>query len=74
MKIPDLKEELKKRGKPLFGKKGALVERLPSALAKNNLVGNGKKSKPKNIDKSNSGGGMKWFPDTAYWRVMKPNN
>ena len=47
MKIPDLKEELKKRGQPLLGNKGALVERLRSALAKKIPAGNGKKPKPK---------------------------
>ena len=25
-------------------------------------------------DKIKSGGGMKWFPYTAYWRVLKPKN
>ena len=74
MKIPELKEELKKRGKPLLGKQGALVERLLSVSAKNIPVGNGKNTKPNKSDKSKSGGGMKWFPDTAYWRVLKPKN
>ena len=74
MKIPELKEELKNRGQPLLGNKGALVERLLSALAKKIPVGNKKKPKPNNSDKSKSGGGMKWFPDTAYWRFLKPKN
>ena len=74
MKIPELKEELKKRGQPLLGNKVALVERLLIALAKKIPVGNGKNPKPKNIDGSKIGGGMKWFPDTAYLRVMKPKN
>ena len=74
MNIPELKEELKNRGQPLLGKKGALVERLLSALAKNIPVSSGKKPNPKNSDKSKSGGGMEWFPDTAYWRVLKPKN
>ena len=72
MKIPELKEESKKRGQPLLGNKGDLVERLISSLAKKIPVGNGKKPKPKNSDKNKSGGGVKWFPDTAYWRVLKP--
>ena len=74
MKIPKLKEELKKRGQPLLGNKGALVERILSASAKKIPVGNGKKPNPKKSDKSKSGGGMKWFPDTEYWRVLKPKN
>ena len=74
MKIPDLKEGLKNRGQPLLGKRGVLVERLLSALAKKIPVGNVKKSNPKKSDKNNSGGGIKWFTDTAYWRVLKPKN
>ena len=74
MKIPELKEELKKRGQPLLGNKGDLVERLLSALANKIPFGNGKNPKPKNSDKRKSGGGMKWFPDTAYGRVMNPKN
>ena len=74
MKIPELKEELKKRGQLLLGNKGALVERLLSSLAKNIPVSNGKKPNPKKSDKSMGGGGMKWFPDTAYCRVLKPKN
>ena len=72
MKIPELKEELKKRGQPLLGNKGVLVELLLSVLAKNIPVVNGNKPKPNKSDKNKSGGGMKWFPDTAYWRVLKP--
>ena len=52
--------------------KGVLVERLLSELEKNIPVGNVKNPKPKNSDKNKSGGEMKWFPDTAYWRVLKP--
>ena len=74
MNIPELKEELKNRGQPLLRNKGALVELLLSALANEIPVGNGKKAKPKKSDKSKSGGGMKWFPDTVYWRVLKPKN
>ena len=74
MKIPELREELKKRGQTLLGNKGVLVELLLSALGKKIPVGNGKNPKPKKIDKSKSGGGMKWFLDTAYWRVLKPKN
>ena len=74
MKIPELKEELKKRGHPLIGNKCVLLERLLSALAKNIPVGNGKKPNPKKSDKNKSGGGMKCFPDTTYWRVLKPKN
>ena len=74
MNIPELKEELKKRGQPLLGNKGALVECLLSALAKKIPAGNGNKPKPQKSDKSKSVGGMKWFPDTAYWRVLKPKN
>ena len=72
MKTPEMKEELKKRGQPLLGNKGALVERLLSASAKKIPVGNGKKHKTKKSDKIKSGGGMKWFTDTAYWRVLTP--
>ena len=68
MKIPDQREELKKRGQHLLGDNGALVERLLSELA------NKMNTKPKKSDKSKSGGGMEWFPDTAYWRVLKPKN
>ena len=74
MKIPELKEELKKRGQPLLGKHGALVERLLSSLSKKIPVGNGKNPNPKKSDKSNSGGGMKWFPYTTHWGVLKPKN
>ena len=74
MKIPELKEELKNRGQPLLGNKGVLVERLLSTLSNKIPVGNGKNPKPKKSDRNNSGGGMKWFPDTAYWRVLKPKN
>ena len=74
MNIPELREELKKRGQPLLGNKGGLVERLLSALAKNIPLVKGKNPKPKKSDKGKSGGGMEWFPDTAYWRVMKPKN
>ena len=70
MKIPELKEGLKKIRQPLLGNKGVLVERLLSSLAKKIPVGNGKKPKPKKSDKNKSGGGMEWFPDTAYWRVL----
>ena len=65
---------MKKRGHPHLGNTGVLIERLPSALSKNITAGNGKNPKPKNSDKSKSGGGMKWFPDTAYWRVLRPKN
>ena len=65
---------MKKRGQPLLGSTGTLVELLLSALAKKILVGNGKKTKPRRSDKSKSGGGMKWLPDTAYWRFLKPKN
>ena len=71
MKIPELKEELKNRGQPILGNKGALMERLISALSKKIPAGNGNKPKPKKSDKIKSGRGMKWFPDTAYWRVLK---
>ena len=74
MKIPDLKEESKKRGQPLLGNKGDLVELLLSALAKKIPISNGNNPKPKKSDKSKSEGRMKWFPDTAYWRVLKPKN
>ena len=74
MKIPELREGLKNRGQPLLGNKGVLVERLLSALGEKIPVGNEKNAKPKNTDKSKSGGGMKWFLDTAYWRVLKPKN
>ena len=57
MKITDLKEELKKRGQPLLGNKGALVECLLSALAKKIPVRNRNKPKPKKSDKIKSGGG-----------------
>ena len=74
MKIPELKEVLKKRVQPLLGNNDDLVERLLSALAKKIPVSNENKPKPKNRDKRNSGGGMKWFQDTAYWRVLNPKN
>ena len=74
MKIPELKEESKKRGQPLLWNEGALVECLLSALTKNIPVGNGKKTKPNKSGKSKSIGRMEWFPDTAYWRVLKPKN
>ena len=74
MNIPELKEELKKRVQPLLGNNGALVERLLSALAKKFPVGNGKKPKPKKSDKSKRWGGVRWFPDIAYWKVPKPKN
>ena len=61
-------------GQPLLGNKGALVERLLGALSKKIPFGNGKKPRPKKGDKSKSGGGMKCFPDTVYWRFMKPKN
>ena len=65
---------MKKRGQPLLGNKGALGERLLVVLEKKIPVGNGKKPNPKKSDKSKSEGGMKCFPDTAYWRVLKPKN
>ena len=65
---------MKNRVQPLLGNKGALVEHLLSALSKKISVGIGKMPKPKKSDKNNSGRGMKWFPDTAYLRVMKPKN
>ena len=74
MKIPELKEELKGIGHPLLGNKGALVERLLSTLATKITVVNGKNPKPKKIDTRKSGGGMKFFPDTAYWRILKPKD
>ena len=51
-----MKEELKKRGQPLLGNKGVLVERLLSALGKKIPVGNVKNTNPKKSDKSNGGG------------------
>ena len=42
MNIPEMKEELKKKGQPLLGNKGVLVERLLSALANKIPTGNGK--------------------------------
>ena len=65
---------MKKRGHPILGNKGVLVERLISALVKKIPIGNGNKPKPNKSDKNKSGGGIKWFPDTAYWRVLKPKN
>ena len=65
---------MKNREQPILGNKGVLVERLISALANNIPVVNGNNPNPKKSDKSNSGGGMKWFPDTAYWRFLKPKN
>ena len=69
-----MNEDSKNRGQPLLGNKGVLVERLLIALANKIPVGNGKKTKPNKSDKNKSGGKMKWFPDTAYWRVLKPKN
>ena len=57
MKIPELKEESKNRGQPLLCNKGALVERLLSALSKNITVSNKKNTNPKKSDKSKSRGG-----------------
>ena len=74
MNIPELKEELKKRRQPLLGNKGTLAEGLLISLAKKIPVGNVNKPNLKKSDKSKSGGGTKWFPDTAYWRVLKPTN
>ena len=75
MKMPELKDELKKRRQPISGNKGALVERLLSALSNKIPVGNTKSHKPKKSDKSKGGEIVgKSFPDNAYWRVLKPKN
>jgi SAP domain len=50
MKIPELKEELKKLGLPVVGKKDDLVQRLIAAKSKNE-----EKGKDENEDKGNEG-------------------
>ena len=75
MKMSELKDELKKRRQPISGNNATLVERLLSALSNKIPVGNKKNHTPKKSDKSKGGGIVaKSFPDTAYWRVLKPKN
>eukprot|EP00547_Thalassionema_nitzschioides_P014673 CAMPEP_0194238244 /NCGR_PEP_ID=MMETSP0158-20130606/5025_1 /TAXON_ID=33649 /ORGANISM="Thalassionema nitzschioides, Strain L26-B" /LENGTH=863 /DNA_ID=CAMNT_0038972445 /DNA_START=101 /DNA_END=2689 /DNA_ORIENTATION=- len=64
-----LKEELKKRGCPVCGKKAALLERLKNALAQKVPVG--APTKKSNKDK-NSTELHECFAKGAYWEPLKP--
>ena len=68
MKVVDLKSELKKRGQPTSGNKSQLLTRLIDALDNKIPVGHRKEA----VKKSSAPSQMKAFPNTAYWRVLKP--
>ena len=69
MEVIDLKTELKKRGQPTSGNKGALLARLVDALELKIPIGGKKKALQEPIKKS----GLKAFPDMVYWRVLQSN-
>ena len=80
LKVEGLKDELKIRGEPVYGKKEVLLSRLRDALSAKKGVftpaellekAKKKKKKPQPTNKKDSVG--KGFPPTAYWRDLVPN-
>lgn len=70
MKIPELKEELKKRNLALSGKKPVLSKRLEGVILNKMPVGTADKTKPIKPKKDTSK--IKGFCEGAHWEVLNP--
>ena len=72
MSVKQLKVELRLRILPVGGNKGALIDRLTTALKAKTLKYFEGYTKPKTIIEKKAPG-MSGFPLTAWWRILQPD-